>query len=315
MKLFINQQYLMKRYLMVVFTLFALSCEEEREIEYPVSEAVTQQITDPFLQIKTSVIGFQAGTPSYDLEFNVINGLKNVSQVNVYSTFTDATTGQTSNEVLLKSYPVTGSTRNILTDELTYADLKAGLTLNGTPLPDNQTTLAVGSGWKFRFEGVRPSGETVHLPGAVNVAVLSRFAGIYEVKKAEYWRIGVLRNDVTGPWIGEHIFIGSVDENTFSHNDWWGPFAWTGESFHFDVDLTTNKITVPILVDGALFAGNRALSCATDAGDLSRVKCGSSNILIPDDVTGRHKIILSYGYFVDGSGAREFYQELEKVVQ
>jgi hypothetical protein len=59
----------------------------------------------PFLQVITPVISFQAGVPSYHMEFCVVNGLKRITDVEVYSVFTDAATGAQSNEVLLDTYP------------------------------------------------------------------------------------------------------------------------------------------------------------------------------------------------------------------
>ena len=39
------------------------------------------------------------------MEFNVVNGLKRILEFDVYSIFTDAATGNSSNEVLLGTYP------------------------------------------------------------------------------------------------------------------------------------------------------------------------------------------------------------------
>ncbi|MBK8390914.1 MAG: hypothetical protein IPL23_17240 [Saprospiraceae bacterium] len=127
-------------------------------------------------------------------------------------------------------------------------------------------------------------------------------------------------NSTQAGWPGSTRFIGSVDDNTFSYNDYWGGFAWAGKSFRFDIDFATNKITVPILVGGALFSGNRALNCATDAADMKSVPCNEANVFITDEATGKHVIKLAYGYFTNNAdptigGPREFYEELEKVVQ
>jgi len=161
-------------------------------------------------------------------------------------------------------------------------------------------------------------GGTLNLAGAINVAVLSPYAGIYVFDYIEYWRIGVLRNDVSDPIIGTEFFVGSVDENTFSHNDWWGPFAWPNQAFNFDVNFTDNSITVPILTASGLFSGTAALNCTDNAGDLSHVYCGATNELFKDPLNpnsgnGEHVIFLSYGYSAAG-GPREFYTELVKVV-
>ena len=161
--------------------------------------------------------------------------------------------------------------------------------------------------------GTTASGDEIPLAGAVNIAVLSRFAGIYRIVDMKYWRIGEDRDDVYASEIGNTRFIGSVDENTFSYNDYWGPFAWTGGSFNFDIDFADNSITVPIACCG-LFSGNYATNCQEHADKLTNVPCDGSNILEPVDATGKHRITLTYGYFTEGSGPREFWEILEKVV-
>jgi hypothetical protein len=241
------------------------------------------------------------------MEFNVVNGTKRITDVKVYSSFTDAATGATSNEVLLGTYALDADNFTEIREELTYADLKAGLQVNGSPLPDNEVDLAIGSGWIFRFTATSAEGE-IPLPGNIRVGVLSRFAGIYRVVESAYYRIGVL----TDEWAGETRFIGSVDATTFSYNDFWGPFPWGGSSFHFVLNESDNTLEVPVITADGIYAGNRPMSCETDFALFTNVPCTGSNVLIPDDVNGHHQIKLTYGYFTDGSGPREFYEILEK---
>jgi hypothetical protein len=309
-----------KKILLALLTLFWFSCNEDTEMDYGTREEF-QGLTDPALQINTPVIGFQAGTENYDYAFNVINPSNELQleEVKMYSVFTDAETGLTSEEVELASVGVEGPNRNVIAGTLDYSQLKAGVTVGGAPLPDDQLLLKVGSGWRVRFEGITSSGEAIPLAGNINVAVLSPYAGIYKYTHLEYYRINVLRNDVTDPEVGNEVFIGSVDEDTFSHNDWWGPFPWTGSKFHFSIDLTPDgegnfPITGYEFPDG-IYSGNRPLTCATEPGSMPNVNCGDSDYLDPDNDTGVHKLYMSYGYFTDGSGAREFYCELTRVVE
>jgi len=280
-----------------------ISCNDDDFVQYKSEEF--QTVTDGYLQIKTPVIAFQAGIPAYHMEFNVVNGTNRYTAIEVYKVYTDASTGNSSNEVLLETYPVGPGVTTTVTDELTYADLKAGLTVNGSPLPDDEAALAVGSGWIFRFVGKTAEGDK-DLNGNIRVGVLSRFAGLYRVIESAYYRIGVL----TATWDGQERFIGSVDENTFSYNDWWGNFGWAGNAFHFDLNPDN---TIETLTGGGLFGGNRRINCTTDFAIFTSVPCVGSNVLIPDDVNGHHIIKLTYGYFTDGSGPREFYEVLEKI--
>ncbi len=291
----------------------AFSCNEDDPVEY--SSGLFQEITDPFLQVRTGVVSFQAGTPSYNLGFNVVNGTKALSQVTVYSQFEDAATGDVSDEVVFGTYAVSGALTAV-DQEITYDDLKNGIVINGGAMPDDQTALAIGSLWRMRFEGTTASGD-IPLTGSMIVGVLSRFAGLYRVLESSYFRIGA----DNGGWNGTDIFIGSVDATTYSHNDNWGPFGWAGNSFTFSIDETDNSITVP-LIDGdgqlangnPLFSGNRAVGCHSEPEFFVNVPCAGSNVLIPDDVGGKHRLILTYGYFTDGSGPREFYEVMEKIV-
>jgi hypothetical protein len=285
---------------------------EDTATENTYSDGGALKIADPFLQINTPVVAFQAGIKDYTLDMNAVNGTNTLTKVNVYSVFTDAKTGKKSEPTLFASYDVPAGNKASLVKTFTYADLKKGVTVNGAGLPDEKD-LAVGSGWKFSFEGETSTGKA-QLGGTINVGVLSRFAGIYKIVDFKYFRIGV-PTALAQYAIGNERFIGSVDENTFSYNDYWGGFAWPGKSFNLDIDFATNKVNVPILVDGNLFSGNRELNCNKDAADMKFVPCDGSNVFTIDDVTGKHRIKMSYGYFTDGSGPREFYEELEKVVK
>ncbi len=300
-------------YILLTFLVISFGCDESDDPFAEYKQGTAQEIADPYLQILTPVVQFQAGTPSYNISMNVINGLKQLTKVDAYSVYTDAETGSTSEPILFRSYAVDNPLKVEISDDVTYGDLKDGVIVDGGGLPEDDVELAVGSGWVLTYKGTTTSGVEIPLAGTVNIAVLSRFAGIYRILDMKYIRIGVDRDDVYASEIGNTRFIGSVDENTFSYNDFWGPFGWTGSSFNFDIDLTTNKITVPIICCG-LFSGNFATSCATFPEHLTNVPCDdTSNILIPDDATGKHRIILTYGYLSD-SGPREFWEILEKVV-
>lgn len=307
-----------KNIFILFLAFFAIAFTSCGDDEYESLESeygnITLEPADALLNVNTPVISFQAGTPSYNLNFDLVNGEKKINTINVYSFFTDAASGVQSDEVLFKSYEVGNNLRTNFSDDITYSQLKEGILLNGTPLPDDEVSVSIGSGWQFRFEGVTDTG-IVPFASNVRVAVLSRFAGIYTVIESNYFRIG----EDNGDWNGTEIFIGSVDEVTFSHTDNWGPFGWAGNSFHFTIDEESNEIVVPLLnADGSLangdplFSGNRAIGCHTEPEIFANVPCDGSNVLIPDDDGGKHVIRLTYGYFTDGSGLREFYEVLEK---
>lgn len=293
----------------LIFISLNTCSDTDNTIKY--AEGETLKITDPYLQIETPVVSFQAGIPDYSYAFTLINAVNHVSKLNVYKQFTQAGTLAQSDRILFKSYSVGNDNKTAFSDSFTFSDLRDGLKVNGADLPTNDELIPTGSSWKLTFEAETSQG-TQQLGGSIRVAVLSVYAGIYKVVESEYFRIGVSY----GGWNGETRFIGSIDENTFSYNDAWGYFGWVGKSFDFDLN-PDNTITVPLINSSGLFSGNRALRCDIEPQTFTSVSCDGSNVLIPDPANptskdGKHIIKLTYGYFTDGSGPREFYEVLEK---
>ncbi len=300
---------LLNKYILFFIAIFMIgSCGDDDFVEN--STGGIQKIADPFLQILTPVVSFQAGTPNYPIAFNVVNGERAVTKINVFSTYTDANSGMSTERILFKSYTVGADNLLEVRDTIDYNQLREGITIDGAGLPDDQVLLPVGSGWVLSFEGETAQGDLT-LGGKMNVAVLSRFAGLYRVIESDYYRINVQSG--IADWRGQERFIGSVDATTFSYNDFWGPFGWSGSSFNFILDESDNSIMAPVIAGSGLFSGNRALDCNTEPGLFVDVPCDGSNMLIPDEVDGKHVIRLTYGYFSDGSGSRQFYEVLEKI--
>lgn len=303
------------KYFLILFlgvVLVSACVPEEELVVYPAETGLER--TDPLLDVKTSVISFVAGTENYVVSiFSLIPAANETTSLEVYSTFNDATSGGKSNEVLLTTYDLTKGENNI-EGSLTYADLKAGLTVDGSPLPDNEVDIPVGSSWDLIVRPVDGSGNATFGSKKITIAVLSPFAGLYRVVESAYYRIGV------GPttWNDQERFIGSVDANTFSYNDFWGNFANAGASFVFDIN-EDNTITVLDDPSQLVFSGDMMLTCQEDGAQFTSVPCAGSNVLIPDDVGGKHVIKLTYGYFTTNAdptvgGPREFYEVLEKIV-
>lgn len=303
------------KYFLLLFlgaVLVSACVPEEDLIVYPGETDLVR--TDPLLDVKTSVISFVAGTENYIVSiFALIPDANATTKLEVYSTYNDATSGGQSNEVLLTTFDLSKGENNIK-GTLTYDDLKAGLTVDGSSLPDNEVDIPVGSSWDLVVIPVDGSGNATFGSKKITVAVLSPYAGLYRVVESAYYRIGA------GPtiWNDQERFIGSVDANTFSYNDFWGNFANAGASFVFDLN-DDNTITVLDDPSQLVFSGDMMLTCQEDGGQFTNVPCDGSNILIPDDVDGKHVIKLTYGYFTTNAdptvgGAREFYEVLEKIV-
>lgn len=307
------------------------SCDEDL-VSY--EQVSLDAAPDGFFRIATPVISFAAGTPSYDYEFLTVPGTSGATKVNIFKQYTSAAVGSgsamTSNEALLTTIDLDGSAAQTITGSFSYADLKEGLTTEAGALPDSDTDIPVGSTWTLRIQGVDDAGNDVgsdkNLPDEeIIVGVLSVYAGLYQPYETGYYRIG--EESGLTDWTAETIFIGSVNEEVFSHPGWWGPFDYTG-SWGFRVDFSDFSITIPKSgedpeVVQELFSGNFILTCQDDPGEFVNVPCGGSNVLIPDpanptEALAEHEIRLTYGYFTasgdENEGAREFYEYMTKIV-
>src|SRR5688572_23875023 len=117
MKILSNIKDVTRKYLLIILTLFWISCEEDTDMEYPVEAGIKQEIIDPYIQVNTSFVPFKPGTEKYGISVNVLNGVKEIDKLNVYKVFTDAATKTQSNEVLVGTYDV-GEFRTVITDSL-----------------------------------------------------------------------------------------------------------------------------------------------------------------------------------------------------
>jgi len=288
----------------MVFT--ACSNDDDEQLNYATGNL---ERLDPVVLVRTPFTAFIAGDPAYTIGYQAFVPADNpTTKVNVYSSFTFAGSDEPSEEVLLFEHTLSKG-ENEISELVDYEKLKAGIIANGAALPADPVEIPVGSQWDIRLEPVDASGtETFGADGMI-IGVASPFAGIYTVIESSYTRIGV----PSGDWNGTEQFIGSVDATTFSHNDFFGAFAnqgTPGRSFTFTLNAD-NTIFIEDTETNLIAFGNTMLTCEEDPNDLSNANCDTSNVLIPS-ADGKHIIKLTYGYFTTGSGAREFYEVLEK---
>lgn len=296
------------------------SCDDDT-VTY---DEIALEVVDGFYRALTPTVPFVAGTDAYEIKFIVVPGVADVARVDVYKQFTDSKTGETSNEVLLGSYDVDAAeAATNISDEITYDDLKEGLTLNGSPLPADDIEIGIGSSWKLTLVPIASDGSEASLSDAgstINVAVLSPFAGDYLVTESEYYRINILNG---AGWNGQTRFIGSINDTTFSHPDWFGPFN-VAATLKFIVRSADNTVWVPKVgqVPGLNqengVTGDPILNCEEDAAQFVDVPCAGSNVLIPDG-GGEHTFKLTYGYYTasgdENEGSRQVYEVLVKIVE
>ena len=272
------------------------------------------------VSVNNGLIGYVVGNDgTYTAAGSVYQGKVQTNKIDIYKSFTDAATGETSNENLLVSIPISDITigKKVAFDfSFKYEDLIAGLTLNGAPLPANDGELNIGDFWELRYESSTSDSDTQFNGSTTKVSVGTRFAGTYRTLDAAYYRIGVLTYSTADfqNFVPEQV-IESVDATTYRVVEYFGVFG--GNTWYFQID-ENDKISYPAETpDGEAQTGNGQpfITCELNPGDMTNVPCGSNtNYVERDDVTGADKLYLSYGYFTGGSGAREFYQVLEKIV-
>ncbi|HNY02563.1 MAG TPA: DUF4361 domain-containing protein [Bacteroidales bacterium] len=122
-----------------------------------------------------------ANTPQVDVTLKAPVGPA-IQKIEVYNSYTSADVADTahpvSNEVLIKTItPGSGD----ITFTLTYADLKNGLTLGTTPLPDDETKLGIGSNWTLRYVSyMAADGRKVINNNKTVISVANIYAGLYQ---------------------------------------------------------------------------------------------------------------------------------------
>ncbi len=109
--------------------------------------------------------------------------------------------------------------------------------------------------------------------------------------------------------------IQSVDAITYKVLEYMGPFD--GNEWYFQVDPVTLDITYPAEWNGVAQTGNGNpfIDCTTNPADFAAMGLDCINKVVLDDVNGKDKLFMTYGYYTTGSGPRTFYHELEKIVE
>ena len=304
----------MKTLKKLILTLFVstmiFSCVDDDNDELTGNAAV-----GGYVDVGNPLISYVVGSGNtYAAAGAVFQGEVTTGLINVYNTFTDNMTGQSSNRTLLKTIQVSdlsiGSTAQFdLT--FTYEELIAGLTLAGSPLPTDDGGLNIGDFWILEYESETSEGNTHNNSSTTKVAVGTRYAGIYSVVESEYWNSG----NFIGNWSGGDRIIESVDATTYRHV---GLAYWDDNEFFFSVDNDTNVITAfdKDLEDGDLLLnGSPVMTCTGGTGAFESVTCdGSTSRAIPDDVNGEDVLEFTIGYFRGVGATREFFERLVKQV-
>lgn len=321
------------KYLLITTLVVAFSCNESDDIV--TANAREGGLLEPTATSLNYVVGQPEGP--YTIELFVRQGKLKTRQINLYKSFVktekytveengeevEKSSTFTSNEVLAKTIDITENTNHFVTTSFTFDDLIEGLEIGSVndgiaPLPANDGDYNIGDRWVFRIESVIEDGFVARQAAPVNVSVSTRYAGIYKAIAAEYNRNAGgswdSPADLSG-WPDETV-IESVDATTYRVVEWLGPFD--GNEFFFQIDPNTGKITYPAKKPtGEDQTGNDLpfITCEANGGDMPNDKshCDNSNYVINDDVNGKDRLVMTFGY-MGANGPRIFYQVLEKIV-
>lgn len=263
---------------------------------------------------------------AYSFDLNLVQGKtseQEMKEVRIYKSvfrgavaFSDPETegdsipASWSNEVLEETITISNNkSHSISATPLNFASLRDALIINGEELPMVDSDMNIGDYFNFRVETTLSTGHIVEQAYNIKVAVSTRFAGKYRLVEGFYYRINVLSN--SGSYWPAEILMESVDAKTYRMV---GVSAWDDQQLFFQIE-DDGSITYPNKWKGKaqIINDQPMISCQSDSGNMTNANCSTSNYIVKDDVDGKDRLVMSYGY-LSPSGPREFYQVLEKIV-
>lgn len=307
----------MKKFKLYIATLIVasslISCEQD-------SDGLTgNAATGGLLTVNSGLVGYVVGNGNdfkYALKVTGYQGSVQTTKIEVYKSFTNVA-GKKSNEILFKTFEVGKTPQNqVVNFETTFNELRTGLTLEGAPLPTDDSLLIIGDFWTLKYVTTTSNGAVHSNSKTTKIAVGTRFAGTYRVIESYYWRIGV----ASSGWNSDIRVIESVDATTYRYVGYAGPFAGAANTHYFTIN-NAGVVNTPVSYKGAvqLQNGQPTINCTSNPSDMARA-CGFNgpqNVVVKDDVNNKDKIYRTYGYLTGPPGAvgpREFYEVLERVV-
>ncbi len=288
------------------------------------SEDVVTTIEGGLVEVQTPSINYVVGnTGPYTASVKIMQGDVKTTKVEIYKAFNS---GDDSSDEIIFTTITPGSTdkSEVSSFDFSFDDLRDGLQINGGALPATDGEYTIGDNWSFRIVATVDDGRQVQQNKNIKVTVATRFAGKYRCIDAVYGRNttssggGIEWFYTEDDWPEETV-IESVDAITYRVLEYMGPFD--GNEWYFQVDPVTLEISYPEFIPGTEDAqtGNDQpfISCTTNPGDFADMglDCATSNKVELDDVEGKDKLYMTYGYNTAGSGPRTFYHVLEKIVE
>ncbi|MDI9309965.1 MAG: hypothetical protein QM535_07090 [Limnohabitans sp.] len=315
----------MKKYnflLLLSAFFFLFSCQKEEFTDPLTGEAKTGGLATINNALVPYVVG-NGNTFAYKAGFAVYQAKVQTTSMEIYKSFTRSSDGKTSNEILLKSIPLAAvpGSNEVKSFNFTYDELIAGLKINGVNLPTVDTNLNIGDYWTLKYVAKTSEGNLHLNVGTTKVAVGTRLAGTYKCIEGLYMRNSV-QLAATANWPAETV-IESVNTTTYRIVKRFGYFpagATDDNTWYFNVVGTTISYPATEPDGSTANTGNDlpVITCgvAPPASFLPQFNCGDTNKVILDNVNGKDRLIMTFGYYNPGGsvpGTRQFYQVLEKI--
>ncbi|MFC0877358.1 hypothetical protein ACE01N_12230 [Saccharicrinis sp. FJH2] len=314
----------------LLFSLLVIPACDKSEFEI---KEVEGGLVD-LLNLSTNYVVGNSGP--YTSSLKVYQGTVKTNKVEVYKSFhtmvpapteedSTAMEAAVSNEVLFKTFDISNTDEgSTISFDYYLNDLIEGLTVNDNSLPTNDAEYQIGDYWEFRVVSYTDDSRSVVQNKTAKTTVATRFAGKYRPISCAYGRYtGTVEwFYFTSDWPSETI-IESVDAITYKVLEYFGPFD--GNEWYFQVDPATLKITYPAEWNGVAQTGNDQpfITCETNPADFAimaadrpeDIHCDDTDYVILDDVNGKDRLEMTFGYYTAGSGPRVFHQLLEKIVE
>jgi len=302
-----------KLFVLLFVIAIAFSCDDSSTLIDDSEDVLTgNAIVGGLVKVGNPLITYVVGSGNdYTASGTIQQGRVATTSVDVYKSFTDNFTGAKSNRELLTTISVTSTNAGDIASysySFSYSDLISGLSLDGSPLPTDDSDLNIGDFWTLEYVSTTSEGNVVKNANTTKVAVGTRYAGVYTVVDSEYWNSG----SFLGNWNGTEVVIESVDASIYRHV---GHAYWDDQEYFFTVDNTTGYITVlqeDLEGNGALINTSPIMTCE-GSYTYEMIPCdATTSVATPDDVNGKDQLEFTVGYFRGVGATREFYEKLVK---
>lgn len=298
-----------KNLIFVLFIALLAGCSVN---ENPISKNAKE---GGLIEVRTGTVVYFLNTmdDDYPVELKYYQGQgADITSIDVNQQFftIDDTGGVvTSPKTLFKTIDLSSEkTSGYYTLNASFAELAAGTTINGVLIPQSDDLLKPGFYWELTYDIHLDDGRTVHV-NANTVFINSRYAGVYNVTDALYYRIGVLTYDIAD-WPTE-VTVTALNATTFKMEPPCEPFGTN--TIYFTIDDASGAIQILKSYAGSELTINnqKVATCSTEPGAFNNIPCDGSNVAIKVPST-KDTLKLSYAYVTPGSGPREFYQVMVK---